>query len=146
MKKEYVSHSPAETEAIAAQIARRAGQGDFYALSGDLGAGKTVFVRGFVSALAPHALVSSPSYAILNRYEENDVVINHFDLYRITSEDDLTSTGFFETIEEGITLCEWWERCADVVPVPHIRVTLTPTGDSDRLITLERIGYADTRF
>ena len=116
MKKEFVSASPAQTEEIGRIMSQIAKPGDFFALSGELGAGKTVFTRGFVSALVPEALVSSPSYSILNVYRGNGVTVNHFDMYRITSEDDLESTGFFDVIQNGITLCEWPEKIAFALP------------------------------
>ncbi len=139
MKQCFESSSPRETEEIAGAIARQAAPGDFFALTGDLGAGKTVFVRGFVSALIPEARVSSPTYAILNVYRGRDRVVNHFDTYRITSEDDLESTGFYEAIASGITLCEWPEKIPYALPDTFWSVRLEKTGETSRRILLERI-------
>ena len=139
MKKTFVSSSPEETEKIAREISRDALPGDFYALVGDLGAGKTAFARGFVSGWIPDARVTSPTYAILNVYRENDVLINHFDTYRVTSEDDLESTGFFEAIQNGITLCEWPEKIPFALPESYYRVCLEITREETRRITLEKV-------
>lgn len=139
MKRVFDSSSPEETEEIARRIARDAAAGDFYALSGELGAGKTVFVRGFVSQLIPDAAVSSPSYAILNVYRGRDVTVNHFDTYRISSEEDLESTGFYEAISGGITLCEWPERIPFALPDGYWDVRIEKRSEVERTVSIERI-------
>ena len=87
----YLSASPAETERIAAEIAADVRPGDYIALFGEMGAGKTAFTRGLVAALAPECLplVHSPTFAIVNEYRGGNVTVYHFDLYRIEDEDDL---------------------------------------------------------
>ena len=139
MKKTYLSRSADETERIAGLLALDAAPGDFFALTGELGAGKTVFARGFVSALIPDAVVSSPTYAIMNVYRGDGVTVNHFDTYRIVSEDDLESTGFYEAIQSGITLCEWPDKILYALPDAYWDVRLEKTGGSERQITVERV-------
>ena len=99
-QKLYLSASPAETERIAAEIAADVKRGDYIALFGEMGAGKTAFTRGLVGALVPECLplVHSPTFAIVNEYRGADNTVYHFDLYRIQDEDDLYSTGFFDCI------------------------------------------------
>lgn len=83
-------------------------------LTGGMGAGKTTFVRKFVHARNPAAIVNSPTFSILNEYEGNDKKIFHFDLYRINSADELDDLGFEEIWgHRGISLVEWWERLPD---------------------------------
>ncbi len=137
--KEYISHSPEETEAIAAEIASGLSGGGFIAMYGDLGAGKTAFSRGVVRALAPECLelVHSPTFAIVNEYIGKKVNIFHFDMYRIKDEEDLISTGFYDYEERGgIILTEWSENIPFAVPEDALRVTIEKTGESTRRFTV----------
>lgn len=138
MQQEFCSASEAETEKIGAQIARLCRPGDFIAMYGDMGSGKTVFMRGFVSVLVPQARVSSPTYAILNVYDNGECCVNHFDLYRIGSSEDLYSTGFDEVIRKGITVCEWSENIPDDLPKDHIKLIFEKLDDTTRRIRLIR--------
>lgn len=135
----YVSNSIAETEAFAAQIAERAKKSGFLALYGGMGMGKTAFVRGLVKALAPECLdlVHSPTFAIVNEYRGNDINLFHFDLYRLTDEDDLYSTGFYDYIEQdGITITEWSELFEESIPEGALKIKIEPYGDSGRRFTV----------
>ena len=136
----YRSSSEQETEEIGKAFARSLAEHDFVALYGEMGSGKTVFTRGFVSALIPDARVSSPTYAILNVYEGNGIHVNHFDLYRVTSEDDLASTGYDETIESGVTVCEWPEQVPEALPDSYWKITFSKESETGRTLTVERIG------
>ena len=139
MDKEYISHSEAETEEIGASIASEITVPAFIALYGEMGSGKTAFMRGFVGRLVPAARVSSPTYAILNVYADENCTVNHFDLYRITSPEDLDSIGFEEICEEGISVCEWAENIPFALPEHYIRISFEKTGINDRKIRMERI-------
>ena len=134
----YDSHSERETEQIGERIARECKEGDFLALYGDMGSGKTVFMRGFVGYLVPQARVSSPTYAVLNVYEGEDICVNHFDMYRISSEDDLYSTGYEEVITRGITVCEWSENIKDILKDDCIQINITLIDDDKRKIEIIR--------
>ncbi|MBR4279278.1 MAG: tRNA (adenosine(37)-N6)-threonylcarbamoyltransferase complex ATPase subunit type 1 TsaE, partial [Clostridia bacterium] len=108
----YESNNLAETEAVAAEIAKELKNGGFLALYGGMGAGKTSFVRGLVQELCPECLdlVHSPTFAIVNEYRGNEISVFHFDLYRLTDEDDLYSTGFYDYVEQGaLVITEWSE-------------------------------------
>lgn len=135
----YTSQSIAETEAVAAEIAKKLENGGFLALFGGMGAGKTAFVRGLVKALCPECLdlVHSPTFAIVNEYRGDKINIFHFDLYRLTDEDDLYSTGFYDYIEQGgITVTEWTELFEDAIPENAIKLKIEPTGENGRRFTL----------
>ena len=137
--KVFTSNSIAETEAVAAEIAKELKDGGFLAMYGGMGAGKTAFVRGLVKELAPECLdlVHSPTFAIVNEYRGNSIDIFHFDLYRLTDEDDLYSTGFYDYIEQGgITITEWTELFEDAIPEGALKLTIERLGDNERRFTL----------
>ncbi|MEJ2120036.1 MAG: tRNA (adenosine(37)-N6)-threonylcarbamoyltransferase complex ATPase subunit type 1 TsaE [Alphaproteobacteria bacterium] len=107
----YESEAEASTIALAARIAAVAEAGDVVALQGPLGAGKTVFARGFIRALTtPTEEVPSPTFTLVQVYEGDACPIHHFDLYRIESADELYELGIEEALSDGITLIEWPER------------------------------------
>lgn len=144
---EYISHSPAETERFGARLAALLKPGDVVAFLGGLGAGKTAFVRGMASCLAPDAEVSSPTFALVNEYSGR-LPLWHFDMYRITSVEDLYSTGFFDYLEmDGVLAVEWSENIRSALPEGTLFVALDrlPGGaDTDRRITLS--GKEAARF
>ena len=116
------------TEALAAEFARdlaKRGERDaFLAMYGDLGAGKTAFVRGLASVLAPGARVCSPTFALVNEYRGKDYTLCHFDMYRITSEDDLYSIGFYD-YADCIIVTEWSENIPYALPNHYYRIEIT---------------------
>ena len=135
----YHSDSEKETEAIGKALAPAVGEGELVALYGEMGSGKTAFTRGFVSALIPDARVTSPTYALLNQYTDGDRTVNHFDLYRVSSEDDLISIGFWDVLEQGVTLTEWSENAEEFLPLPRWEVRFQKTGETGRDLTVERV-------
>ncbi len=135
----YTSNSLAETEQVAKIIAQKVKNGGFLALYGGMGAGKTAFVRGLVKELCPECLdlVHSPTFAIVNEYRGNDINIFHFDLYRLTDEDDLYSTGFYDYIEQGgLTITEWTELFESEVPANALKLKIEAIGETGRRFTL----------
>ena len=129
----------AETELVAAEIAKQLKNGGFLALYGGMGAGKTTFVLGLVKALCPECveLVHSPTFAIVNEYRGKEMNIFHFDLYRLTDEDDLYSTGFYDYIEQGaLVITEWTELFEDCVPEDALRLKIETVGETKRRFTL----------
>ena len=137
MKETYITHSTEETEALGASVASGHGCA-FTALYGDLGAGKTVFVRGMVSVLSPDAknLVHSPTYAIVNEYGDAGQRVYHFDMYRIKDEDELYATGFYEFADSGTVICEWSENIGFAIPDDALRVRIERLDDTTRKITV----------
>ncbi|MBQ8907778.1 MAG: tRNA (adenosine(37)-N6)-threonylcarbamoyltransferase complex ATPase subunit type 1 TsaE [Clostridia bacterium] len=126
---EYISASVEETEAIAARLAlEAAAKGKaFLALFGDMGVGKTAFVRGFCQALAIGG-VHSPTYALVNEYRGEGRTVYHFDLYRLSDEDDLYAIDFDHYVEQNaLILCEWSERLGSLLPPDAWRITIART-------------------
>lgn len=126
---EYITNSPAETEALGKELAKELKCGDFVAMFGDLGVGKTAFVRGVASVLCPDVRVQSPTYTIVNAYR-GKIPLYHFDMYRIDSEEALYSCGFFDYLDSGICIAEWCENITDFIPECARRVTISKTADS----------------
>ena len=142
--KEIITASAEETEAVGAELARamtdNASLPAFIALYGDLGVGKTAFVRGFVGALSPAAAVRSPTFALVNEYPLPRGSVFHFDMYRIADEDDLYSIGFYDYLDRGICLAEWSENIPYAIPEQHLRVTISKTGgENERTVKIEAI-------
>jgi len=139
MKQEFFSNSEKDTENIAAELAKQLQKGDFIAFFGDLGSGKTAFVRGLCSVFCKNARVSSPTYAIVNEYR-GDIDIFHFDMYRITDDDSLYSTGFYDYLDRGgICAVEWSENITFALPEDRYNVTFEKTGETGRRIVVEKI-------
>lgn len=132
--------TPEETEKTGAELAQAlldSGKKYFVALYGDLGAGKTVFVRGFTGIASPGSRVKSPTYTIVNEYRKGKTPVFHFDLYRIGSTDELDGFGFDEYVENGLCIAEWSENLGDMLPENTVRVTIEKAGESERIITID---------
>lgn len=131
--KEMITNSPEETEQVGFELARLLENDttlpSFIALYGDLGVGKTAFVRGFARVFSPAALVRSPTFALVNEYPtRGGRRVFHFDMYRITDEDDLYSIGYYDYLDDGsICLVEWSENIPYAIPDSHIRVDIEKT-------------------
>ena len=131
--KEIITNSPEETENVGYEVAELIKNDttlpSFIALYGDLGVGKTAFVRGFTKLFSPNALVRSPTFALVNEYPSKESRrVFHFDMYRITGEDDLYSIGYYDYLDDGsICLVEWSENIPYAIPDEHIRVEITKT-------------------
>ena len=134
----YTSHSPAETEAFAAELARKLPPGTVLAFRGGLGAGKTTFTRGLARGLGSESEVSSPTFALVHEYESNPPLY-HFDMYRINTMDDLYSTGFFDYLENGgILAIEWSENIESALPEYAIRISIRRgEEDNQRIFQIE---------
>lgn len=127
--------APEETSAAGAQLAELlladASLPRFVALRGDLGAGKTEFSRGFASVASPGSTVKSPTYALVNEYKKGKVPVFHFDIYRLADEDDLYSTGYFDYLERGICLVEWFENIPECLPDEYFEVIINKINDGE---------------
>ena len=131
--KDIITNSPEETEAVGFALAKQLEEDlslpTFIALYGDLGVGKTAFVRGFARVFSPNALVRSPTFALVNEYpSRSSRRVFHFDMYRITDEDDLYSIGYYDYLDDGsICLVEWSENIPYAIPEDYIKVELSKT-------------------
>jgi len=148
---EIVSGSPEETEAIAGRLASELRSGDVVTVSGELGAGKTTFVRGACRALGVTAPVTSPTYTIGHRYEgEPDV--SHLDLYRFTGVSAAEWADLEPYFEDAVVFVEWPEAAGDGLPPVRVSVQLEHVDKTRRRIRLdvadtalvERIARADS--
>ena len=108
----------------------------FVALYGDLGAGKTAFVRGFAEKFSPGSRVKSPTYTIVNEYRKGSRPLFHFDLYRIEDPDELLGFGFDEYVTNGVCITEWSENIADEIPSDAVRVRITKSSENERAIEI----------
>ena len=132
-----VTNSAAETEKFARELAASLKPDDVLAFYGGLGMGKTTFVRGLALGLGSLDEVSSPTFSLVHEYRSTPKLY-HFDMYRVTSFDDLYSTGFFVYLETGAILAiEWSENIEDALPDRTIRVTFERLEEEKRRITLE---------
>ena len=135
--KTIITHSPAETEQAGRELAASLQNGRVVALFGDLGMGKTAFVRGMAAGRGLSAEVSSPTFALVHEYGGQPPLV-HFDMYRITGWEDLYTTGFFDYLDQGAILAvEWSEHIENALPDDAIRVTFEALGDTDRRITID---------
>lgn len=134
----YESNSVAQTESVAAELALRLRPGDVIALDGDLGAGKTQFVRGLVAALGGDPrTVSSPTFVLLHIYDCRALKVFHIDAYRLGSEADLDSIGFAELLDQGgVTVIEWASRVSDALPGRRTAIRIDATGETSRRIEI----------
>ncbi len=133
---EYISNSEKETEEIGARFAKQLPPGSVVAMYGDLGAGKTAFVRGMAQGMGIDAHVSSPTFTIVNEYPGERELI-HFDMYRLSSSDELFDIGWEDYLNRGaVCAVEWSENVKDAFFGDEISVTIEKTGDSSRRITI----------
>ena len=131
-----VTHSPEETAHLAGTIGKIIREGTVICLDGELGVGKTLFVRALARTLGVESDVTSPTFNLMNIYEAACPIV-HFDLYRITSEEELEDIGFYEYAEatEGIVLIEWAEKFPDAMPADHLSVRIEALNDEERQFT-----------
>ena len=136
---EFISNSEKETLEFAEKFANSLKQGDIVLLDGDLGAGKTVFSKGVVSALSDGKIIAvSPTFVIVNCYDCK-IPIYHFDLYRINDPSELDAIGAEEYFySNGISLVEWPIRAIEMFPHNAIKVYIEKLDDEKRKIRVER--------
>ena len=133
----YISHSEAETEAIGEKFAASLPDGAVIAMYGDLGAGKTAFVRGMARGLGLSCRVSSPTFTIVNEYLGDRELI-HFDMYRLGSSDELFDIGWEDYLARGaICAVEWSEKVEDAFFGDEYVLRIEKLGDTQRRISIE---------
>ena len=133
----YITHSPTETEAVGAALAKVLQPGTVLAYRGDLGAGKTAFTRGLAKGLGCGEIVTSPTYTIVNEYLSGRLPLFHFDMYRLASSDDLWDIGWEDYLERGgVCAVEWSENVEDALE-GAVYVTIEKLGEESRRITIE---------
>jgi tRNA threonylcarbamoyladenosine biosynthesis protein TsaE len=145
----FISHSPAETEALGEAWGRAAESGLVIGLSGDLGAGKTQLVKGLARGLGITASVHSPTFTLVNEYSGRRLRLFHLDLYRLETREQITAAGLEEYLQPaGVTVIEWAERWFGEVRSPKSEVRSRPLrlaqmevmSETERRITYEDFG------
>lgn len=136
----FITGSRAETVALGRRLAAGLPYGALVCFTGGLGAGKTAFTEGLAEGLGCADPVSSPTFAIVNYYR-GPRPLAHFDLYRISTEDDLYAAGFFDYLDEGaVVATEWSENFKDLLALEQpIWVNIERTGEESRRITIEGV-------
>ena len=131
----FTSNSAKETEAAGEKCARNARAGDLFALIGDVGAGKTQFVKGFVSGMGSHAEVTSPTFTLVHEYGGGRLPVYHFDFYRIDSAEAVMRLGFDEYVfGDGVCLVEWADRFPQFLPPNAVTISIETKTETERLI------------
>ena len=122
-----VSESPEATWSVGEFVGKRLKAGMVLCLTGDLGAGKTLFTKGGAAGLGVKADVTSPSFTLMNLYDGR-LPVTHFDLYRLDDEGDLDEIGFYEYADEpvGVAIIEWADKFPEALPPHHLSVVLSP--------------------
>ncbi len=134
---EFLTNSPAETEAVGTALGKILKPGTVIAYRGNLGAGKTAFTRGLARGLGSDEMVTSPTYTIVNEYLGGRMPLFHFDMYRLASSDDLWDIGWEDYLDRnGVCAVEWSENVADAME-GAISVTIEKLDDDARRITIE---------
>ena len=119
------TRSPEETFALGEKIGRQARKGQVYTLTGDLGTGKTVFTQGVAAGLGIREPVNSPTFTIVQDYEEGRLPFYHFDVYRIGDIEEMEEIGYDDYFfGEGICLIEWAELIEEILPENRISITI----------------------
>jgi tRNA threonylcarbamoyladenosine biosynthesis protein TsaE len=131
----FISNSAEETVAAGRSYALRACPGDVFALAGDLGAGKTQFVKGFVAGLGSSAEVTSPTFVLVHEYGDGRLPVYHFDFYRLDNGEAVLQLGFDDYIfGEGVSLIEWADRHSDLIPTEAKWLSFELRSENTRVI------------
>ena len=144
----FKTSSPEETIILGREIGKRLRGGEVVAYRGGLGAGKTTITRGISEGMGLGDEVTSPTFALVNEYRKKDCKLSliHFDMYRITSGEDLETTGFFDYMDEDTVLAvEWSENISEELPEDSIMITINRLSDDERELIVETCD-GDDRF
>lgn len=139
-----VSDSPDETINIGKKIGEKLKSGDVLAYTGDLGAGKTTLTRGIALGMGLDDEVCSPTFSLVNEYRGKNITLYHFDMYRITNEEALESTGFYDYLDDdsSVIVIEWSENISEFLPNSTIFIGIEKISEDKREITVK----GDSRF
>lgn len=134
------STSERQTEKLGRRLAKTFSGGETVLLVGELGAGKTRFAKGIARGLGVKETVTSPTFALHNRYRGKMLFLNHFDFYRLSDGDEARAAGLDEYFgdNEGVCVVEWGQNAADILPEHFVRVSIFKT-EEGRRIEIERV-------
>ena len=132
----FKSDAPARTAELARRLAGVLRPGTVICLDGDLGAGKTLFVQNLAASLGVQGEVTSPTFNLMNLYEDGRLPLVHFDLYRLEQEYELDEIGFYDYVEnpDGLVLIEWAEKFPECLPEDHIALEIQRTDVEDERV------------
>jgi tRNA threonylcarbamoyladenosine biosynthesis protein TsaE len=131
----FISDSEEQTAAAGAHWAGGACAGDVFALVGEVGAGKTQFVKGFVAGIGSGAAVTSPTFTLLHEYHDGRLPVYHFDFYRLDSPDAVVRLGFDEYVGgDGVCVIEWADRFPQLLPRGAVTITIEVKSETSRAI------------
>jgi tRNA threonylcarbamoyladenosine biosynthesis protein TsaE len=133
----FISNSPAETEAIARQLAKNLIAGSVLALKGELGSGKTLFTQGLVAGLESEATVTSPTFTIVHEYKDGRLPVYHFDFFRLEDQESAGRLGVEDYFfGDGISVVEWADRLPGLIPEQAHWIFFEINSERQRIITL----------
>ena len=130
------TNSAEETFALGKALGEKASPGQIYTLDGDLGTGKTVFTQGVAAGLGITEAISSPTFTIIQEYDEGRLPLYHFDVYRLEDISELENIGFYEYTEDCVSIVEWADKFPHELPDETLWIYLTRIDDTNRSITL----------
>ena len=139
----FKSDAPARTAELARRLAGVLRPGTVICLDGDLGAGKTLFVQNLAASLGVQGEVTSPTFNLMNLYEDGRLPLVHFDLYRLEQEYELDEIGFYDYVEnpDGLVLIEWAEKFPECLPEDHIALQIQRTDvENERVLVFSLAG------
>ena len=139
------THSPEETYKVGYDLGNSAEKGQIFCMSGDLGVGKTVFTQGFAAGLGVEDNVNSPTFTIVQEYEDGRIPLYHFDVYRLGSPEEIYEIGYEDYINnDGVALIEWANIIESELPKKYIKIEFEYALDKEeqevRSVSLEYIG------
>lgn len=135
MQKTFHSSSEQDTVNLAVKFAQIAKRGDVFALYGTLGVGKSVFARAFIQNLTKAEEVPSPTFTLVQSYDADNFIINHFDLYRLKTPDEVFELGFEDAVYHGVNLIEWPEKAGSWLPRDIFKIEIT-TQNNERIFCI----------
>lgn len=141
----FKSDAPEKTAELARRLAGAVQPGTVICLDGDLGAGKTLFVQNLAASLGVQGEVTSPTFNLMNVYEEGRLPLVHFDLYRLEQAYELDEIGFYDYVEnpDGLVLIEWAEKFPECLPEDHIALQIQRTDvENERVLVFSLAGSA----
>ena len=144
---EYIISSVEETMALGRQLGERAQAGDIICLTGDLGAGKTHFTKGIALGLGIDEDITSPTFTIVNEYDNGRLKLNHFDVYRVNDPDEIEAIGFDEYIfSNALSVIEWANYIEVLIPKESLQVTINKLPERGENFRKVVINYLDKRY
>ena len=142
----FTSNNPAETEAIARQVAKDLFAGSVLALKGELGSGKTLFTQGVVAGLEIDAVVTSPTFTIVHEYPGGRLPVYHFDFFRLENRESAERLGLEDYFfGDGVSVIEWADRFPELIPEQARWISFEIKSERERIITLSQHGHENSR-